>query len=103
MTPAGTSRTGPTSTPSSSRGSTTATYITGARSIPTSIRGESLTLWAGAHGWSLRSRTLGSTRPCRPTLGSIAATGDGNSGTGQLTCRLTTDPDDDAPLAVGKD
>jgi hypothetical protein len=38
-------------------------YITGAQSIPTSIRGASLTLWAGAHGWSLRLRTLASTRP----------------------------------------
>ena len=37
------------------------------------------------------------------TKSSIAATDDGNYGAGQLTCRLTTDPDDDAPLAVGKD
>ena len=59
----GTSRTDPTSTPSSSRRSTTATHITGARSIATSIRGASLTLWAGVHGWSLRLRTLGSARP----------------------------------------
>jgi hypothetical protein len=37
-------------------------------------------------------RTLASTRPWRLTLGSIAATGDGNYGAGQLTCHLTTDP-----------
>ena len=34
-------------------GSTTAKYITGAQSIPTSIWGASLALWAGVHSWSL--------------------------------------------------
>src|ERR1039458_4358477 len=103
MTPAGTSRTCPTSTLSSSRGSTTAKYIMDAQSIPTSIRGASLALWAGVHSWSLGLRTLASTRRGKLTLGSIAATGDGNYGADQSTCHLTTDPEDDASFAVGKD
>src|SRR5665647_1976759 len=63
MTPAGTSRTCPTSTPSLSWGLTMATYSTGARLIPTSIWGASLVLWVGVYSSSLGLRTLGSTRP----------------------------------------
>src|SRR5665811_16689 len=92
MTPAGTSKTCPTSTPSLSWGLTMATYSTGARLIPTSIWGASLVLWVGVHSSSLGLRTLGSTRPWSRTVGSIAATGDGNSGAGRLSCHLWTDP-----------
>src|ERR1035437_5450522 len=92
MTPAGTSRTYPTSTPSLSWRLTMARYSTGARSIPTSIRGASLVLWVGVHSSSLGLRTLGSTRPWSRTVGSIAATGDGNSGAGRLSFHLSTDP-----------
>ena len=60
--------------------------------IPTAIWGASLVLWVGVHS-SLRGlRTLGSIRPWSRTVGSIAATGDGNYGAGRLTCRLWTDP-----------
>jgi hypothetical protein len=73
-------------------GLTMATYSTGARLIPTSIWGASLVLWVGVHSSSLGLRTLGSTRPWSRTVGSIAATGDGNYGAGRLTCHLSTDP-----------
>src|ERR1035437_2562693 len=92
MTPAGTSKTCPTSTPSLSWGLTMATYSTGARLIPTSIWGASLVLWVGVYSSSLGLRTLGSTRPWAGTGGSIAATGDGNYGAGRLSFHLWTDP-----------
>src|ERR1035437_1001716 len=94
MTPAGTSRTCPTSTPSLSWRLTMARVSTGARSILTSIRSASLVLWVGVHSSSLGLRTLGSTRPWSRTDGSIAATGDGNYGAGRLTCHLWSDPSD---------
>src|SRR5674476_1056076 len=97
MTPAGTSRTCPTSTPSLSWRLTMARCSTGARLIPTSIWGASLVLWVGAHSSSLGLRTLGSTRPWSRTVGSIAATGDGNYGAGRLTCHLCSDPSDSPP------
>src|SRR5450631_1813651 len=97
MTPAGTSRTCPTSTPSLSWRLTMARYFTDARSIPTSIRGASLVLWVGVHSSSLGLRTLGSTRPWSRTDGSIAVTGDGNYGAGRLTCHPWTDPSDSSP------
>ena len=62
--------------------------------IPTAIWGASLVLWVGVHS-SLRGlRTLGSIRPWSRTVGSIAATGDGNYGAGRLTCPLWSDPID---------
>src|SRR5450759_1730832 len=46
----------------------------------------------GVQSSSLGLRTLGSTGPCSRTVGSIAATGDGNYGAGRLSFHLWTEP-----------